>query len=350
MTGIRKGTYEKIAKEMASGKCVLFLGAGASYGDKGEKGVPKAAELAKELSEKLKRNYNFRISKDAGLPKIAQCFEAQTDRETLEKYIKGEIGKIKDPLKIHKIITNLPVNLPVKIIITTNYDQLLETQFDEDVGAIDYKTIIDDEELIENWNDQDVMIMKIHGSIESAKKLVITEDDYVDSLSRETLIKHALRFIMATKTILFIGYSLADYDIRVLLKQIAPQKSERASHYLIQDAKINPKDFSHWKGKGIEAYRMEGTKFLESLRNHYESLKPEDKIGEEGKFLLMQYGADALDYWEGFLITRICDDIKEKRANESDYEFRHQLKDLFLKRKNQEKLIIELRINNGKYF
>jgi len=76
----------------------------------------------------------------------------------------------------------------------------------------------------EDPSPQNPFIFKIHGDINDSKSLVITDEDYIDFVGRmteprqtnavpETFYYHLLKW-----PTLFIGYSLLDYNLRLLLK------------------------------------------------------------------------------------------------------------------------------------
>src|SRR5262245_57326089 len=71
------------------------------------------------------------------------------------------------------------------------------------------------------------VIYKMHGSIErspgAAEQYVITEDDYVDFLTRITksaAIPNIFAEPFQTRPFLFLGYGLDDWNLRVVLNRI----------------------------------------------------------------------------------------------------------------------------------
>ncbi len=66
--------------------------------------------------------------------------------------------------------------------------------------------------------DQDaVHIVKLHGDLFSPKTMVFTETSYFERLSFESPLDLKLRADALGKSLLFIGYSLSDINIRYLL-------------------------------------------------------------------------------------------------------------------------------------
>ena len=99
-------------------------------------------------------------------------------------------------------------------IITTNYDCLLERETDG------YKSFVGQEELvfsaIQGWAE----IYKIHGSITNPGSIVITESDYQHFMEYCPYLASKLMTIFMEYPIIFIGYSLSDPNVRIILQSI----------------------------------------------------------------------------------------------------------------------------------
>lgn len=64
-------------------------------------------------------------------------------------------------------------------------------------------------------------MLKIHGCITRPHSIVATQSDYDASLSKNLLIFNKLKELMATKTFIFMGYSMRDEDFQEIWKTIA---------------------------------------------------------------------------------------------------------------------------------
>jgi hypothetical protein len=121
------------------------------------------------------------------------------------------------------------LNFP--IVVTTNYDQLYERalgksrdQYDVCVYNPDNKVPTQDCSATPDPNRP--YILKIHGDIDEPESIVITDEDYIHFMLRmgdkqpfHPVGKNVLTY-MAKWPTLFIGYSLLDYNFRVLFKTI----------------------------------------------------------------------------------------------------------------------------------
>jgi len=99
-------------------------------------------------------------------------------------------------------------------VITTNYDDFLERQFD---GYIRY---VGQNELIFSSIQGIAEIYKIHGSIDNPNSLVINEADYVAFSSKSKYLAAKLMTIFMEYPIIFLGYSLSDNNVMSIVNAI----------------------------------------------------------------------------------------------------------------------------------
>lgn len=99
-------------------------------------------------------------------------------------------------------------------VITTNYDQFFETQFDN------YKTYVGQDQLVFSPIQGIAEIYKIHGSITDPSSLVLNEQDYQIFNSKSKYLAAKLMTIFMEYPIIFIGYSLTDPNIQTILSDI----------------------------------------------------------------------------------------------------------------------------------
>lgn len=196
-------------------KAMLFVGAGLSK----NLGLPTFDELINHLAEELGFD--------------PQVFHLSGDYLSLAEYYrikKGSLGSLRSWMdrtwhdskidikqsEIHKSI----VQLKFPIIYTTNYDRWLEKSFE----AYDIKfskiTNVADIAKIRNGATQ---IVKLHGDFDDDASIVLTESSYFDRLNFESPLDIKLRADTLGRTILFIGYSLTDINIRYLLYRLHKQ-------------------------------------------------------------------------------------------------------------------------------
>src|SRR3954454_4846513 len=114
---------------------------------------------------------------------------------------------------LHRLI----VDLKFPVIYTTNYDRNLEVAFD--IHRQPYTKIANAKDIAEAA-DGVTQIVKYHGDFDDETSLVLTEADFLDRLSFDSPLDIKFRSDALGRTILFIGYSMSDPNIRLLLHRI----------------------------------------------------------------------------------------------------------------------------------
>lgn len=99
-------------------------------------------------------------------------------------------------------------------IITTNYDLFFETLFEG------YKSFVGQNELVFSAIQGVAEIYKIHGSVSKPGSIVINSQDYESFNKNGKYLAAKLMTIFMEYPIIFIGYSLADQNIRSILMDI----------------------------------------------------------------------------------------------------------------------------------
>lgn len=120
-----------------------------------------------------------------------------------------------------KSIPNAPLsdiifNLNPAHIITTNYDKLLESSSNE--YRRQYEVVITDKDLLETTKSK--YIIKMHGDILMPDTIVLKEQDYLEYSQKHVLIELFIKALLADHTILFLGYSLNDYNVKLIISWI----------------------------------------------------------------------------------------------------------------------------------
>lgn len=141
-----------------------------------------------------------------------------------------------------------------KTFVTTNYDEWLDEEIlppATAVGSGDSKSIgvelrartvyFKPEDLTAaNLNRQDVVI-HLHGSVKDPDQMILTTPDYVrhyanDRKSQENIVLTFLEDLFRDKTVLFVGYGLAELEILeyLIVKTRVQDKSLQPRHFLLQ--------------------------------------------------------------------------------------------------------------------
>lgn len=132
--------------------------------------------------------------------------------------------------RIHQMI----VELDFPIIYTTNYDRWIEFAYKSYEKPYHKIADVSDLKTIREGVPQ---IIKFHGDFDNDSSIVLTETSYFERLDFETPLDIKLRADVLGRSILFIGYSLTDINIRFLLYKL----NKLWEHANGQDSK--PKSF-----------------------------------------------------------------------------------------------------------
>jgi SIR2-like domain len=227
--------FDIIANAVTEGECVLFLGAGVNAGPEDDPGCdyPKNERppLGKEFSIELARKCVFAkySTEDPGnLQRVAMCYERVYGRHALIDEIRTAMYTGKKPSRALRALASLHFPL----IITTNYDQLFEDALRNSnppkhplIGVYNvarYSATTD----YPKFSVKHPFVFKLHGDIDVAESVVITDEDYIRFVMRMSdppncyPVPKTFLYRFATWPILFVGYSLLDYNLRLLFKTL----------------------------------------------------------------------------------------------------------------------------------
>jgi hypothetical protein len=198
-----------IATLIQRDKLILFVGSGVSVG----LGLPSWEDLIDYMANDLNEDKDlFKTHGDFLM--LAEYYKTlkNGDLSSFYTWLKDRMNVSNEKLK-NSEIHNLIVKLGIKTIYTTNYDKLIERSFHfHGKKPITIKKIDD-----LNKDSEGIEIIKFHGDINDKDSIVLTETDYFKRLDFNHILDIKFRADILGKSILFIGYSLSDINIRLLI-------------------------------------------------------------------------------------------------------------------------------------
>ncbi len=203
---------DELVEAVRGHRVVLFVGAGVSAG----LGLPSWRELIHLIADAL--GYD---------PDI---FSRLGDFQTLAEYYvleRGGIGPLRSKLdlawhpenidlgisRVHQAI----VELDAPLIYTTNWDRWLERSFER--AGRDFQKVVSVRDLPRETSGV-TQIVKFHGDFDDDESIVLADSSYLARLDFDTPLDIKLRADTLGRTVLFIGYSLADINMRYLLYKL----------------------------------------------------------------------------------------------------------------------------------
>lgn len=253
-------------------ECVLFLGAGVHYPPPEKSAFtyppPHRPPLGKALSEQLAaectrqveheravnrldlssygveqrelqeakwkieehqrtRRSNYISYHKENLQRISWYYETFAGRESLIKAVNNAVASTTQPSPL----LNALAELDFPIVITTNYDCLYEnalsalkkrpeTRIYNPTSGVTTRDFRGRPKINERW------LYKIHGCVTDPRSMVITDEDYINFVMRMSdsesfhPVPQAIRANFRDWTTLFVGYSLLDYNLRLLFQTL----------------------------------------------------------------------------------------------------------------------------------
>lgn len=240
-----KENIKELRKAIERNNLVVFIGAGISKNSD----IPTWSELIKCFAEKLEydncKNCNCR-KPDCPIPCCKYRYNfSQDEYLKIPQYFFNEdsfnyyevIKKVLDVEAKPNIINEFIIDLYPKHIITTNFDRLIENT--KRPNSMMYKVIVKDEDLLTPQISNNYII-KMHGDINDSESIVLKESDYLDYQKKHILIETFIKSLLIDHTFLFIGYSLNDYNLKLIINWIESLAKEynarenRSKNYIIQ--------------------------------------------------------------------------------------------------------------------
>src|SRR5262249_36820755 len=200
-----------LEQALRTGEAVLFVGAGVSRGA----GLRDWGQLIDRLADELQ------ITDEGGrrgLNKldIAPWYDEEVGRDKLPQVLASEFeGGTARPTLGHYLLTALPV----RFLLTTNYDDLLEQ-------ALGYQNryhvrIVDNREVPQTGWREGTFVVHLHGHVSRPKEIVLTTQDYAEFFGKRPAMAALLKGLLLNHTFLFLGYGLGDPNFWQIYHEIA---------------------------------------------------------------------------------------------------------------------------------
>ena len=254
------------------GNAIPFVGAGFSTNCEGPDGfvMPNWKMLGKMAASEMGAR-----SHDENPLEALSAYEERFQRAALVDLIRKACGDscvtYGEP---HKLLCGCFQNL----ICTTNFDSLLEQAFH---GMGVNPLVVRTENCLPIAKDDETTIIKIHGDFSDPARMVATERDYDLFIAQNPLLCTYVSNLFITRTMLLIGYSFDDCDLRQLLAVIRNRLGTMARPIYCIQVGADDNLVARYKRRGIDvvnipllrgsSYKTVLTEFLRQLKEYKDS-------------------------------------------------------------------------------
>ncbi|MBI4671154.1 MAG: SIR2 family protein [Chloroflexi bacterium] len=309
--------FETVVRAISENRVVPLLGTtvnlvGRPVDKTWQFGQTEFLPVGSELAEHLARVFDYPPGEPRDLVRVSQYAAVKAGigplYDELRKIFKVEYP----PTPMHQFFAGLPALMrergfpPELLIVTTNYDDALERAFRAADEPFDLVTYIAEGDArgkfmhtapdgkarpIDKPNkylglnpEEHTTILKIHGVVDRQNRArdsyVITEDHYIDYLAHKDIAQQLpaqLLERMSWSHFLFLGYSLRDWNLRVILHRIWGEQKFKYKAWAVTDRtftgeKPQPLEQEFWRLRDVDIVKMPLDDYVESLQTHFEEL------------------------------------------------------------------------------
>jgi len=234
-----KDIPDTLIEAYAKRRCGVYVGAGLSQGA----GLPSWEGLLTELIDSVEKNVPAlrdhvpeyrKLAGDTSKFLVLATELKEALLSNFEDYIADRFNdQTIAPTKNHEILTKLT---ELRYIITTNYDALIEDAFVKTKGrripVYNYRQV---GSIQRHLFKQEFFVFKAHGdAMTVADGIILTEQDYRKLMFEHRAYQTLLATMFTTTSIIFVGTSLVDPELKLLLQSIASAfQSGGPLHYAV---------------------------------------------------------------------------------------------------------------------
>ena len=277
--------FDEVLVALFSGRLVAVLGA-------------EVAELTTRLAQRFDYSDN-----GSSLPRVAQYVAVMKGSGPLYDELHSLLDAEAAPTPIHRFFASLPPLLrergvPHQLLVTTSYDLALEAAFleaGEEFDVVSYVAAGPNRgkfchispsgtgRLIDLPNtyatelslEQRTVILKLHGQVDRGaerewESFVVTEDDYIDYLSRSDVagaVPVALAAKLRRSHFLFLGYRMGDWNLRVILNRLWSDQPLSYRSWAVQP-NAHPLEREFWRRRDVDVHELPLDRYIETLAGY----------------------------------------------------------------------------------
>lgn len=246
----------EIVKALSAGRVIPVLG------------LDSAADLATHLA----RAFDVPNDRPVDLTRISQYVATMKGSGPLYDELHARFEAAVEPGPLHRFLARVPALLRDRgalhqLIVSTNYDLALERAFEEAGEELDVVAYVasgpqrgrfwhrapgepprpidvPNTYAVELSLERRTILLKLHGAVDPLperewESFVITEDDYIDYLGHSELaavVPVSLAAKLRRSHFLFLGYEMADWNLRLILNRIWGERPVAYRSWAVQQS------------------------------------------------------------------------------------------------------------------
>jgi len=169
-------------------------------------------------------------------------------------YVRSFPDLYRSTVKFHQLLGRIPC---IEEIVTTNWDDFFESECHATPFVYEQDMVF--------WEKPGRKVLKLHGSINNLGSMVITSEDYDKRYQsiNTGILGSQLKLLIATKRLVFFGYSFNDEDFNRLFSFLRSQLGDFMNKFYI--VTLDKSNDDKWKDLGLEPIYTAGDYFLQVL-------------------------------------------------------------------------------------
>jgi hypothetical protein len=310
--------YELVLQQIVEeGTLVPYLGSQLTRRRTVPAEEPGSTPDAEELAADLASRFGIKSGR-LELPEVAQYVYVMRGWPDLYRTLRQILKTEYEPGPVHRFLARLPQTLEelglekrYQLIVSTNFDKALEQAFDDELEPYDLAVYMakgpDNGRFVHFPYDgpaapvtipnkygsfpigvdgelERTVIVKIHGAADGnigdyriKENYVITEDHYIDYLSRspiENLMPVQILDKLRDSHCLFLGYTVRDWNLRVFVKRIWEGGRIEAQSWAVEPDP-DALERESWKRSGVDLYAADLADYVGQLHQLLSQRTPE---------------------------------------------------------------------------
>jgi len=271
------------------------------------RGIPVLGlDGAGDLATHLARAFDVPKDRPVDLARVSQYVATMKGSGPLYDELHALFEAAVEPRPLHRFLARLPALLrergvPHQLIVSTNYDLALERAFEEAGEELDVVAYVaagphrgrfwhrppgepprpidvPNTYAVELSLERRTILLKLHGAVDPLperewESFVITEDDYIDYLGHSELaavVPVSLAAKLRRSHFLFLGYEMADWNLRLILNRIWGERPVAYRSWAVQRSP-SPLAQAFWRRYDVTPLDVEPEAYVELLERRLEA-------------------------------------------------------------------------------